>query len=568
MSLQTAPTTAGGAERPEPPFNVALVEEMLRLFARAIRAHQLYLHNNPTYLRALENVRNAFPPIWAHTDELRFEVADTQLKWEGVVVVNEPDKTSDALPWILYKDGIRELRLLKDVEQHEIVALLQIIARVRKAAPDEDDLLTLLWEQEFNYIRYRYVDVALEGATPLEVSDDAQQERLVDSKALQEPPQETILPEGVVKLEDFSTTLYFLEESEVEYLRGVIQREYESDLRGNVVAILLDVFEQQADAAARDEISGILDNLLVQLLSSGHIGAVATLLREAAVATGRGREVTPAQREALLSLSNRMSEPEALSQLLQSLDERVDLPNQQELNELFEQLRVGALGTIFSWQARIQSPRLRQLLETAAARLTAANTGELVRLIGSAERDVAIEAVRRAGAMKAAAAVPALARLVTQPDVELRVAAVQALADIGTPGALQQLERTLDDSERDVRVATARAFATRLHRPALGKLEGAIRGRRVHEADLTEKMAFFEAFGAMCGDSGVHLLDGFLNAKGIFGRREDPELRACAAMALGRVGSQAAMSSLRKASTDKEILVRNAVNRALRGTGA
>jgi HEAT repeat protein len=63
----------------------------------------------------------------------------------------------------------------------------------------------------------------------------------------------------------------------------------------------------------------------------------------------------------------------------------------------------------------------------------------------------------------------------------------------------------------------------------------------------------------------VALLDGLLNGKGFLGRREDPEVRACAAMALGRVGTQGALDALRKASTDKEILVRNAVNRALRG---
>jgi HEAT repeat protein len=78
-------------------------------------------------------------------------------------------------------------------------------------------------------------------------------------------------------------------------------------------------------------------------------------------------------------------------------------------------------------------------------------------------------------------------------------------------------------------------------------------------------MAIFEAYGALCGDPGVPLLDGLLNAKGFFGKREDPELRACAAMALGRIGSESALATLRRAAADKEILVRNAVNRALRG---
>jgi hypothetical protein len=541
------------------------VEELLRLFTRAIRASQLYLHNNPTYLKSIENVRGSFATVWSHAEELTFEVTDTQIKWEGLVVLNEPDKTTDALPWVLYKDGLRELRLLKGVEQQEIVHLTDIITRVRRASPDEDDLLTLLWEHEFSFVRYRYVDVALETAAPLDATDADERPKLVDPTNLQEPATETIIP-GVVSMSDFDSTLYFLDDSEVEYLHDEVQKEYASDLRGNVVSILLDVFEQQTDPGIRDEICTVLDGLLVQLLSAGHLRTVAFLLREVNVAANRSRDLSPAQREALLALPSRMSEQEALSQLLQSLDERVDLPNQEELNQLFEQLRPQSLGTILAWIGRIQTPRVRQLLETAATRLASANTNELVRLAGSSDRDVAMEAVRRSGAMKTAAAVPALAKLVTSGDVPMRLVAVQALAEIATPGALQQLEKTIDDADRDVRVATARAFAARVHRPALAKIEAAIKGKRVHEADLTEKMALFEAYGAMCGENGVSLLDGLLNSKGLFGKREDPELRACAAMALGRIGNKSAMDSLRRATSDKEILVRNAVNRALRGT--
>ena len=110
MTHPTAPSSSSLEEsRPEPPFPVALVEEMLRLFARAIRAHHLYLPNNPTYLRALESAKATFAPLWRHTDEVVIEVTDTQLRWESHTVINEPDKTTDALPWVLYKDGIREL---------------------------------------------------------------------------------------------------------------------------------------------------------------------------------------------------------------------------------------------------------------------------------------------------------------------------------------------------------------------------------------------------------------------------------------------------------------------------
>jgi hypothetical protein len=537
---------------------------MLKVFIKAARAHQLYLHNNPTYLRALDLARAAFAPIWEVTDELVFDVTETELKWHGEAVLEEPEKATDNIPWMMYKDGIRELRLLKEFERHELVPLLDILQRSRKVSPEEDDLLTMLWEQEFSYLRYRYIDMSTENATPIDKAGFRGGE--AGAQALQEsaPPIDSTVS-AVVNLEDFDSTLYFLEDSEVEYLREEVRKEYAIDMRRNVVAMLLDTFEVQGDRGVREEIAALLDTLMLHILSSGEFKTAAFLLRETSQTAERAPGITPEQKAQLLRIRNRLSEPEVLAQILQSLDEASQLPDQEDLNELFDQLNVTALATVFSWMTKAQTPRLRVLLENSAARLAMANTAELVRLIGSTDRDVAREAERRAGAVKATAAVAALAKLTTDPDVQMRLAAVQALGEIASPGAMQFLERTIEDAHRDVRVATTRAIAARAHRPALAKIEAAIKGRVTRDADLTEKMALFEAYGTLCGDAGITLLDGMLNARGLFGKKEDPELRACAAMALGRIGSEAAVATLRRAANEKEILVRNAVNRALRG---
>jgi HEAT repeat protein len=198
-------------------------------------------------------------------------------------------------------------------------------------------------------------------------------------------------------------------------------------------------------------------------------------------------------------------------------------------------------------------------------RLASSNTGELVRLITSQDHVVALEAIRRAAALKTAASVTPLGKVLGDRPAPLRLAAIQALAEIGSAGALQQLDRGIEDEDRDVRVATARAIVARAHRPALPRLQHVVTGKAIRDADLTEKMALFEAYGALCGDAGITFLDGLLNGKGFLGRREDPELRACAAMALGRIRSPQAMSALQRAAAEKEVVVRNAVNKALRG---
>ena len=58
-------------------------------------------------------------------------------------------------------------------------------------------------------------------------------------------------------------------------------------------------------------------------------------------------------------------------------------------------------------------------------------------------------------------------------------------------------------------------------------------GKTVKEMDLTEKMAFFEAYGAIAGAAGLKALSGMLLPRGLLKMKEPSETRACAAIALG-----------------------------------
>jgi len=557
----TSAPNAGATE--EAPFPPAPVEELLRLVVKAGRAHQLYLPNNPIYKGALDALRSGFAAIWTHVDELTLALTESEIMWYDHVVLSEPSKSSDSLSWLFFKDGVRELKFLKGFEDKEVVALLGILQRARKASPDEDDLLTMLWEADFAYARYRYQDLGMDPAAPVA---DPSETRKVDAQQIEQATHSaTADASAIVNMSDFDATLYFLDENEIEYLHSEISREYSDDLRSRVTSTLLDIFEQQAKAEVRVEILEILDATLVNLLATGHFRGVAHLLREVQTTMQRSPELSADHKRALIELPVRLSAPESLGQLLQSLDDAAELPPQAELMELFDQLRPIALGTVLSWLRRMHNPKVRPLLEAAAERLASLNTSELVRLILVQEREVALEAIRRAGALKTPAAVQSLSKVMSGPDVELRQVAVHALTEIGSPSALQALERGVEDTDREVRISTVRAFTARTYRLVLPRIDAVVKGKAIREADLTEKMAFFEAFGTLSGEGGVEYLDSVLNGKGFLGRREESELRACAAIALGRISGPKATDVLRKASSEKDVVVRNAVNRALRG---
>ena len=551
----------------EPPFPISYVTDLLKTFVKAVRATQLYLPNNPMHARSLEAVREAFGALWKNTDELVLQIVETQLKWEGRVVLDEGGRTSDNIAWLFYKDGIRELTMLKGFEDEDLGTLFDMLQRVRKAGDEDDDLLTLMWEREFATLQYRYVDLTMESGPGVESMERAEQkDKLLSPKDTEAGPEST--QSSLTKLDDFDSTLYFLDDAEVEYLQSEVKREFSTDLRPAVIASLLDTFENQRDPTVREEICGLLDYFLLILLSTAQYRNAAYLLREATVTAGRAPDLLEPQKQRLTQLGELMSDPKPLGQLFQALEDSPLRAPQMELDELFGILQPRALETILGWIGRSKNTELRMLLEHAATRLAGTSTSELIRLIGADDEVVAKEAIRRSAAMKSPAAVPALGKMLTVGEAEMRVAAVTALTEIGSAGAMQMLERALMDEDREVRVVAVRALGARNTRAALPKIEAALKGKDLREGNLTEKMAFFEAYGLLCGDAGIALLDGLLHAKGFMGKKDDPEMRACAAMALGKIGSQKAMESLNRAAGEKDVIVRSAVSKAIRGSAA
>jgi len=564
MTASVPPKTEND-ELDEPSFPIAFVTDLLKAFVKAMRAHQLYLANNPMHARSLETVRHAFGALWMQTEAIDLQITETQLKWEGRVVLEEGERTSDNLAWLFYKDGIRELTFMRGFEDEDLGSLFDLMQRVRRAGADDDDLLTLMWEREFASMRYKYVDLLAEGGQAIESMERSEQKEKILSPAQAESAETT---SSSVSMSDFDSALYFLDDREVEYLTTEIKREFSTDFRPAVIAALLDTFETQKDPTVREEICGLLDYFLLILLSTAQYRNAAYLLREAMVTSTRAPEILEPQKERLIQLGELMSDPKPLGQLLQALEDTPLRAPQTELDELFALLQPRALETVLGWIARSNNTELRMLLELAATRLASANSGELIRLIGSDDEAVVLQSIRRAAALKSPAAVPALGKMLTVGEPEMRVAAVNALTEIGSPGAMQALERAIVDEDREVRIVAVRALGARSVRSALPRIEAAIKGKDLRDTNLTEKMAFFEAYGILSGDAGITLLDGLLNSKGFMGKRDDSEIRACAAMALGKIGSPKAMESLNKAASEKDVIVRNAVSRAIRRSPA
>ena len=555
----------------------------MQVVSKGMRATQLYLPNNPVYQRAVENIRTAFRQIWQATDDLIFDIGETEMRWEDHVIYNQ-DQRNESIAWTLFKDGVRSLTFKPGVEDVEIVRFLGVLQQAKNLQADApDDLLTLLWAEDFQFISYTFRELASENAVPIERAEAGAQfggggggtaggdGGSTDPMAIRRQVEEEAPPkrEGLVSVDDFDTTLYFLDDKEIEYLHQEVAREYAQDLRRNVLAMLFDLLELQTYGTVRAELISIVENFIPYLLGAGDFRSVAFILRECKVILQRARELIPEHRQVLDTLPARLSQADALSQLLQSLDEATSHPTEEDLTELFSELRAEALGPLMGWLPKLHNERVRALVQSSAERLAQGHAAEVLKALGSGDPAVQLEMVRLAGRLKLPGAPEGMGSLLDHGERELKLAVVEALTMIGSPSATRLLEKAIDDAERDVRITAVKFLGQRGHRNAFPRIEAAVTGSKLKDADLTEKMAFFEAYGALAGATGLATLEKILIGKsGLLARKEDPETRACAAMALGKIRTPAAREVLQKVTQDKEPLVRNAVSRALREVGS
>lgn len=553
------------------------VSDLLIALAKALRAHQLYDVHNPVYQRFLGALRSAFAQLWDRVPELVLAVGEEAILWNGTGVYRSESR-SESLAFLFYKDGIRAVAFSPGFEEEEVDGFLEVLHRARHLRSEEDDLLTLLWERDFQNVRYTYVDLFTEGIVVPEASGEGPagfQEVIEGELPAGEPAEageEADAGEAptpvltTIKREDFDATLYFLDEQELGYLREEVEREMERDLRADVLAALFDRLEEPK-RARQSEILGILRTLLPNFLSRGVLEAVAGVLKELEALARRADVLDEERAREVGDLMDELSSPTTIAELVRAIESRAITPTAEELGQVLRYLRAGALGPLIRAAEELRQKELRAVLSQAVERIAEQHQEALISHLHAEDPVIAAGAARLVGRMGLTDASGEVAALLEHADADVRLAAVEAAVALRSTRAAEALERALTDPEREVRIAAARGLGALRYQPARERFRELIEGKALRDADLTERIAFFEAFGSLGGPESVGLLDRLLNGRGFLGRRESAEVRACAALALGRIRTPEAVDALQAAAADEDPIVRSAVGRALRGEG-
>ena len=560
--------------RPTKSKDISRVRAVLTLLEAGLQTIPTGSPGDPIHEQGMEKVRVGFKGLWERLSGLPLTVTEHGLQWEADDVLPVDDE-HDGLARALSAAGIRFLAFSPGVEEEEVVTFLAAIHRSRSLThEDVDDLTTLLWTADFQYIRWKSLEVEPASQEAAEVARPVVEEVRPAASATGPKADEVrrrvekevdtggSVP-SIVDLEAYESTLYFLDTTEIRYLKEEVEREYAQDLGRNVLSLLFDTFELQTDSEVRAEIIAILTDLLPQLLVVGDFRSVAYLLSEARLILKRAPEIESDLLTQLNQLTGALSAPGAVTQLMHALDQVGVEPSEEELAEVLRELRPDGFASTLKWLNRLSEPDACELLGRAVGRVVEARPGVIMTALDSGEDVVIVEALRIIEEQGLSGLSKQLEGLADHDEVRVRSALVAVLLRVPTADGLRLLVSLLQDSDPDIRIAAVQGLSAHTYRGALQNIEAVVLNRD-DELDLTEQRAFFEAYGSIAGEAAVPKLKTLIFGGGLGRGRGDSDTRACATLALGRVGTRSARLILQKVTEDRDVVVRTAAARALR----
>jgi HEAT repeat protein/PBS lyase HEAT-like repeat-containing protein len=574
-------------------LDVKRVADWVQTLVRTIKAHRMYLSNNPTLHKFQADLEARTWSVLKEVGDLTLTVQQFDFLFENYSVYHNAAK-EDSLAFRFHSDGVREITLREGLEPQELRGFVEVLKRATDVATGQDDVVTLLWERDFRHIDYSYIpleDLIEDGQVPSDYAPEEPREEGAGipwpgAVAVDEPPPtekeaaeaET---EGVpVNRSDDWTPLaratgawdesvgaqMTYGEAEARAVAGAVGAEDARPLQDEVLEIVAAILAAEEEPGGFHDSAAAFQRFIELALEDGDVSRANQLLARLRGIAARKAESRAEFREIAEEVIREIGRPSFLAQIAPTLNAHPEI-DPSVLIDFLVQLGPSAAPSICDLLGQVNHMKFRRALCEALSVSCKDDVEVLIARLNDSRWYVIRNVVYVLGRIAHQGVERALDRALHHEDVRVRKEAVRALGNIESPTSRALLVSAFRDPDAGVRSQAAMTLAMRRDDRAAQSILGAVQAPEFARRDETERRAFFEALGRCGSDSLVPKLETMLTRGGLFRSGNDEE-RFHAALALAWLGTPAAVAILQRELEGKREAVRRAVEAALQAVRA
>ncbi len=558
-----------------------LAKTLVQLLVKTLKSLWLYPKNNPIPKEFKRKLHQSFSDFLDSNEELRLEVKHSQLLYQERIVYEDQDR-EEGMAYALHKDGVRELIFVKGVEHEELTYFLEAIETVLKSPDLEDDLVTLLWEKDFNHIKYLVVDDLLDVDVPNaeDIPDNWDFNRLLHSEIASSDQQE-LSPEQKAsrdldirqKQEETRRFLDKLKEftpDEVEKIHKLLQIDEHSRLVDDLFTILGEILIAENNFLEFDELVERIEKILDSLVNVADfesatriIWGLRTFERDARDSFPQTDPGSQTKAERIKRAIDQAGEEKKIRKVGSVLNEK----------EIFDLSKVKEYLFSLNWNSISPILHMLRYLKNFSARKMVCQVLEEVgkdhiQIVGEGVNDplwyVARNAAFVLGGIGKEEGVKFLKKIINHVDVRVRREVTISLTKIQGKEAGALLTSALDDQDKGIRILACRGLGQRKEKGALPVLTKIIQSDQFIDTLSEEKKQMLESLALIGEDEVVPFLKKLINKRSWLRRDKHNETRIFAIGALSLIQTQTASQTLKELSQKRNKVVRQVSQRALR----
>jgi hypothetical protein len=525
---------------------VKSTKALIQTFLQTMKAYRLYEANHPMLAKYLDRLKKDFDRYFDEFDSFSLQVGEHRLFYLGKVVYESQD-VKESLAFLFYKDGIREIQFLRDLEFREVVDFLEIVRRGDFVNRMEDDLVTLIWEKDFSHITVTTLDEFLEEGASLvpattEDLDRGLEYKSFEAEGFEEKADEREIEEAhVVEAQGLKEVLvpppgYSLVQAceltpeEVEEIRRKVQREQEPDyvsvLIDNLIEILLHLGE---DMDAYENMISYFEKTIESFLEQKEVRKAVMILKSF---TDTMESI--ALKDKQIFAIRRILESLSGERPVQFLGKAMKGNGESESESIAQYLRIltkQAVDPLCHLLGELDSGKWRRVVCDHLAELCREDIQPLCKFLSNPNPFAVSHILYVLGKVEHPSTVKYLKNLVAHADPKLREETLQLLGKFGEKGK-ELVLKFLDDSSPGIRGKASLTLARIAKDEAVKPLMDIVLSEDFYKRDLNEKASFFRALGETGSKEVIPILEKIAKKKRWFQKGKWDEMRLCARNAL------------------------------------
>ncbi|MCX7944592.1 MAG: HEAT repeat domain-containing protein [Deltaproteobacteria bacterium] len=539
------------------------VKDIIISFVKLKRAQRIYLPNNEILQKLHIELVHKFKKFFMEDESISLLITPTDVYYAKSLVYSNPDR-SESLAFQLYSNGINGITFYKGVEDKELFDLISIL-NIDMLDEDniEDDIVTLMWSREFNFIEYSLRDdYFVQNPHANDIFDFIQRDRKdrqeksgdkdleFDPEELEPPP---VIPHNEIALTD----------DEIEKIRSEVDYEDESALQIGMLDVLLELLFHERNQEEISNYINIIEKFVVNAFVEGNLRIFNALIMR----YSEHKNGVFSSSDVIVSLYDKIisdlsSEPR--------IDELVDM-----LNTTYHQGLNDVLLYLLNLKKDIVPLLLRRLpdLKHVSYRRVfceaiAQNGYDYVDLIGSklqnAPEVIIKDIIYILGKVKNPKALEYLSKAMRFPSKELRLEAVSSIGRYRDDNSEKYLVEALLDADLDVRTSALRNIVAHGSFKTVNSLINFIGTDDFNRKSFQEKRRFFLALAKLAGPAIVNYFEDLLLNQKYQSVQIENEIKMCVIAALEMIGDHASLDVLKKAKAKIKSALSEQIENAIR----